>query len=321
MAEGILVIAEQRRGVLSPVTLELIGAAQTIKADVGGRLQVAIIASDPASLAEPVRLEGVDEVLLLPVAAEEFQPDLHLAAALQAITERDPALVLTPHSVDGWGYAAALAARAEAGFATDVFDLRMEAGAVIAVRGAYGERAHAELEFPARERIVLALRPSAFPAAEGAADTTLTELAVPETTARSRHRGFIDPPSEGGVDIPGAEFILSIGRGVGEEENVEEFAELAEQMRAVLGCSRPIADAGWLPKARQVGYSGKTASSCRLYLALGISGSVQHLAGMKHVENIIAVNSDANAGIFNVARYGVVGDMFEVSKELRQHFD
>ena len=321
MAQGILVIAEQRRGVLSPVTQELIGAAQAIKSDVGGPLSVAIIARDPAALAEPVRLDGVDEVLLLPVPAEEFQPDLHVTAALQAIAEREPLLVLTPHSVDGWGYAAALAVRAEAGFATDVFDIQVDGGAITAVRGAYGERAHAQLEFPQRERIVLALRPSAFAAAEGAADTPLTELSVPDSTARSRHLGFIDPPSEGGVDIPGAEFILSIGRGVGEEENVEEFAELADQMNAVLGCSRPIADAGWLPKARQVGYSGKTASSCRVYLALGISGSVQHLAGMKHVENIIAVNSDANAGIFNVARYGVVGDMFEVGKELRQHFD
>ncbi|MCK8515145.1 electron transfer flavoprotein subunit alpha/FixB family protein [Methylonatrum kenyense] len=321
MAQGILVIAEQRRGVLSPVTQELIGAARAIKNDVGGAVSVAIIARDPASLAEGARLDGVDEVLLLPVTADEFQPDLHVAAAMQAVSERDPSLILAPHSVDGWGYAAALAVQADAGFATDVFAIQVDAGEVTAVRGAYGERAHALLEFPGRDRVLLALRPSAFPAAEGAADSTVTELSVPETAARSRHLEFIDPPSEGGVDIPGAEFILSIGRGVGEEDNVEEFAELAEQMQAVLGCSRPIADAGWLPKARQVGYSGKTASSCKLYLALGISGSVQHLAGMKHVENIIAVNSDANAGIFNVARYGVVGDMFEVSKELRQHFE
>lgn len=321
MAQGILVIAEQRRGVMSPVTQELIGAARAVKADIGGSLSVAIIAGDPEALAGSVKLDGVDEVLLLPVEANEFQPDLHVAAALQAVEERDPALVLMSHSVDGWGYGAALAVRAAAGFATDVFAIQVDDGEVVAVRGAYGERAHAKIEFPGRERVVLALRPSAFTAAEGATDCSVTTLAVPDTAVRSRHLEFIDPPSEGGVDIPAAEFILSIGRGVGEEENVEEFAELADQVGAVLGCSRPIADAGWLPKARQVGYSGKTASSCRLYLALGISGSVQHLAGMKHIENIIAVNSDANAGIFNVARYGVVGDMFEVGQELRQHFD
>ena len=122
------------------------------------------------------------------------------------------------------------------------------------------------------------------------------------------------------MDIVGANFIMSIGRGIGEETNVEQFRELASSLGATLGCSRPIADSGWLPKAHQVGQSGKTAAACKLYIAMGISGSVQHMAGMKHVENIIAVNTDPEASIFSIAKYGIVGDIFDIAEELRGHF-
>src|SRR6202040_3417202 len=106
-----------------------------------------------------------------------------------------------------------------------------------------------------------------------------------------------------------------------EQANVEHFRKLAEAVGAVLGCSRPIADAGWLPKSRQIGQSGKTASACKLYVAMGISGAIQHLAGMKHVSTVVAVNADAGASIFTVAKYGIVGDIFEIAEALREHFE
>jgi electron transfer flavoprotein alpha subunit len=109
---------------------------------------------------------------------------------------------------------------------------------------------------------------------------------------------------------------MSIGRGIGEETNVEQFRELAETAGATLCCSRPIADAGWLPKSRQVGQSGKVVSSCKLYVALGISGSIQHMAGMKHVPTIVAVNTDPSASIFTIAKYGIVADIFDFEEEL-----
>src|SRR6202034_4865413 len=133
-------------------------------------------------------------------------------------------------------------------------------------------------------------------------------------------REFIEMSSADDVDMTTAEFILAIGRGIGEQANVEQFRELAEKVGATLGCSRPIADAGWLPKSRQIGQSGKTASACKLYVAMGISGAIQHLAGMKHVSTIVAVNSDAEASIFGVAKYGIVGDIFEIADELRKLF-
>ena len=112
----------------------------------------------------------------------------------------------------------------------------------------------------------------------------------------------------------------ALERGIGEQANVEQFRELADKVGATLGCSRPIADAGWLPKSRQIGQSGKTATACKLYVAMGISGAIQHLAGMKHVSTIVAVNADAGASIFTIAKYGVVGDIFEISEALSEHF-
>ena len=118
------------------------------------------------------------------------------------------------------------------------------------------------------------------------------------------------------MDITTSDFIVSVGRGIGEETNVEDFRELADEVGATLCCSRPIADAGWLPKSRQVGQSGKVVGNCKLYVAMGISGSIQHMAGMKHVPTIVAVNSDPGASIFTIAKYGIVGDIFDVHEEL-----
>ena len=167
---------------------------------------------------------------------------------------------------------------------------------------------------------MLSMRGNVFKPLEEQGTPAVSEFQPPAAEARTRHLGYIEPEDTGDVDITQAEYMLSIGRGVGDEDNIEQFLELAELMGFTLGCSRPIADSGWLPKSRQVGQSGKTVVNCKIYLAMGISGSVQHMAGMKHVPNIIAVNTDAEASIFTIARYGVVGDMFEIAEELENHF-
>jgi electron transfer flavoprotein alpha subunit len=137
--------------------------------------------------------------------------------------------------------------------------------------------------------------------------------------ARTEHVGFQDA-AEGDVDITKAEFLLSIGRGIEDEDNIARFERLAEQLGATLCGSRPLVDAGWMPSARQVGQSGKTVTP-RVYLALGISGAAQHLAGMRTADTIIAVNTDPEAPIFGVAHYGAVADLFEVAEELEQKLD
>ena len=135
-----------------------------------------------------------------------------------------------------------------------------------------------------------------------------------------RHVDYLPaPPAD--VDIAKAEFILSVGRAIQEDTNLPRFAALAERLGATLGCSRPVADSGWLPKAHQVGQSGTVAANCKLYLAFGISGAVQHLAGMKHIETIIAVNTDSEAPIFGVAHHGACVDLFALADALEQEFN
>jgi electron transfer flavoprotein alpha subunit len=318
---GILILGEHRRGALRPGVVEAISAAEQIKAETGGSVSVLLLAPDPAQYISAVSLGCVDEVLLASSAvADEFEPHLFQAALRQVIRERAPSVVLIPHSVDGCGLAPALASELDAGFASDVFALHYDAGDLVATRAAYKEKVFVELDFPGKSTIVLTLRSGAFPAATAPAPASVTALTLdlPERAVRSRHLGWKDPPPNGGIDIPGAPFILSIGRGVADEANVERFLELADRLGATLGCSRPIADNGWLPKARQVGQSGQLAAKCKLYIAMGISGSVQHQWGMKHVETIIAVNKDPDASIFSIAKYGVVGDMLEIAEELQK---
>ena len=316
---GILVIAEQRRGELRPITLELIGAAQGVRRS-GDKVSVALIAAEPQALIPAVSVTGVDEIITVQVSAHEFDPDLIEAAVRALIEARKPSLVLVPHSIDAFGYAAAVAAKNSYGFASDVFRIEYSGDTLVATRGGYGQKISIEVDFPGKPVVLLAIRGSVYKPPEGVAAPAVSSLAAPAAPSRVRSLEFMDPPASDDVDMTAAEFILSIGRGIGEEANVQKFRELADKLGATLGCSRPIADAGWLPKSRQVGQSGKTASACKLYVAMGISGAIQHLAGMKHVSTIIAINSDAAASIFSVARYGVVADIFEMADALQEQY-
>jgi electron transfer flavoprotein alpha subunit len=316
---GLLVIAEQRRGELRPVSLELIGAAQSLRRD-GDSVAVALLAPSPGALIDPLKLAGVDEIVAVKVAAPEFDPDTFESAISALIAERKPDVVLVAHSVDSFGFAAALAAKLGLGFATDVFKVERQDGELVATRGGYGQKVNVEVDFPGRGTVLLAIRGNVFQPPSRHGSPRVTEFSAPPVSSRSTGREFIELAAADDVDMTAAEFILTIGRGIGEEAKVAQFRELADAIGATLGCSRPIADAGWLPKSRQVGQSGKTASACKLYIAMGVSGAIQHLAGMKHVATIVAVNSDAGASIFGVAKYGIVGDIFEIAEELRRCF-
>jgi electron transfer flavoprotein alpha subunit len=319
---GILVIAEQRRGELRPVTLELVSAAQSARRTPTERVAVAVLAEEPERFIPALSVAGVDEVIAVPVAAKEFDPDVLEAATLALVAARRPSLVLVPHSIDAFGWAAALAVKGNYGFATDVFRLGYEDDTLRATRGGYGQKVNVEVDFPGKEVVVLAVRANVFKPPEGQAHPVVSRFEPPPARSRLRGREFVESSAgTDDVDMSSAEFILSIGRGIGEQANVQQFQELAGALGAALGCSRPVADAGWLPKSRQIGQSGKTASACKLYVAMGISGAIQHLAGMKHVSTIVAVNADPAASIFSVATYGVVADIFEMAEALRGHFE
>jgi electron transfer flavoprotein alpha subunit len=225
--------------------------------------------------------------------------------------------VLAGHTIDSLGFMPAVAARMGVGYASDVTAVWWADGPR-ARRGAYGDKLHAELEFPGKDCALLTVRPGIFEVAaagSGEASARAVELDL-EGAARSEHVSFREV-AVGDVDITKAEFLLSIGRGIEDKDNIPRFERLADKFGATLSVSRPIVDAGWMSNARQVGQSGKTVKP-RVYLALGISGAVQHLAGMRSADTIIAVNTDAEAPIFGVAHYGAVADLFDVADELER---
>ena len=311
---SVLVVAEQLRGEVRPITLELVTAAK----ELSGPVAVAVIAQDPAALADAVNRTPVEEILAVQVDAAEFENDVYQQALEQVLAERTFDAVLAGFTVNSMGYAPALAAKLGLGFASDVFALASQDGAVVAHRAFYNSKVHAELEFPGHETVLLLVRPTTWPPAAEPGNAQVTDVSA-SIGSRARHRDFVEVQA-GDVDITTADFLLSVGRGIGEKENLAQFEELAERMGATLSVSRPIVDAGWMPNARQVGQSGKTVQP-KVYLALGISGAVQHLAGMKASGTIIAVNSDPEAAIFNVAHYGAVADLFEVAEELEKLFE
>jgi electron transfer flavoprotein alpha subunit len=315
---GILVVAETRQGELRPVTLELVTAALELKAAVGGPLAVAVIDADPAAFTGALAVSGVDEILTVTAPAPHFEA--HVAQqALEALVEAEqPDVVLLGHTIDSMGFGPAVAARKALGFASDVTAVGWDGGPV-AIRGAYGGKLVAELDFPGRDRTLLMLRAGAFePAEADGAAVGLRAVDVGFDAAPTEHVEYREAAT-GDVDITKAEFLVSIGRGIEDKDNIPQFEELAEKLGATLSVSRPLVDAGWMSNARQVGQSGKTVQP-KVYLALGISGAVQHLAGMQKADTIIAVNTDPEAPIFSVAHYGAVADLFDVAEALEQHF-
>lgn len=305
---GVLVVAEHLQGRLRDPSLEAVTAA----GELGGPVTVLVIAADPRALVPAVSVAGVDRVLCATVGAEHFEPDPYLAALDAALDAGDYDAVLAGFTVNSMGYLPALAAARGLGFSSDVFALRRGTDGLVATRAYYGSKVHAEIGFPAPP--VLLLRPTAWPVAEGSATPSVEQLALADAPSRVTHVRFEEAP-QGDVDITDADFLLSIGRGVGEKDNIETFAELADKLGATLSVSRPLVDAGWMPASRQVGQSGKTVKP-KVYLAMGISGAVQHLAGMKTSGTIVAINSDPEAAIFRVAHYGAVVDLFAVAAEL-----
>ena len=319
---GILVMAEHLRGALSAQTAEVIGLAHSLKPNVGGPLKVALIARQPADFHAALALEGVDEILSVPAPHDHFDTALYEEAAVQLALREKPRLLLSGHTVNAMGYAPGAAVRLGGSFVSDVVALDVSGGRMLATRGAYGNKVLARLDISGHCITTLTIRGGSAKAPEHAPDVASeqVEIEFAGIAQRLAHHGeYVDPPPAD-VDITKAEFILSVGRGIQDEKHIERFRHLAERLGATFGCSRPVADSGWLPKAHQVGLSGKVAQNCKLYVALGISGAVQHLHGMKHVDTIIAINTDRNAPIYNVATYGAAIDLFEFADALEREF-
>jgi electron transfer flavoprotein alpha subunit len=311
----ILTVAETRHGQLREISLELLTAGADLAAQVAGRHLVAIVDANADALADQVARAGVDEILLVPAPSGHFEAGRAQQSLETLIEAERPAVVLLGHTVDSLGFGPAVAARGGHGFASDVVRLSWEDGPV-AERPAYGGKLVSELDFPQRSCTVLLLRAGVFDPAEEPGAPSRRTVDIDFDAARTEHLGYREAPI-GDVDITKADFLLAIGRGIEDRDQIPRFQDLAERLGATLSVSRPLVDAGWIANSRQVGQSGKTVTP-KVYLAFGISGAVQHLAGMRGAETIVAVNRDPEAPIFGVAHYGAVADLFDIVEELEQ---
>ncbi len=313
----VLVVAEHRRGDIRDVSFELVTAGRELADDLGADLAVAVIGGDVEGFADELNREGVDTIYTV-TEGEEFNHGIYTQAIEQLHAELDPTALLLPNSVNGLDHAPSVAGRLELPFVTDV--IAFEDGDGIEVtREQYGGKVETTYDIDA-ERYVLTIRPTEWPTADDPGDATIeaVDIDIDEDDLGTTVNGF-EEVSGGDVDITEADVLVSIGRGIEEEENLPLVEELADTLGATLSSSRPIVDNGWLPKNRQVGQSGKVVTP-DVYIAIGISGAVQHVAGMKGSDTIVAINTDPNAPIYDIADYGIVDDLFEVVPELIEAF-
>ncbi len=313
----VLAVAESRDGSIRAVSLELIAAAEEIASDLGGAVHVALIGPDASSLAAELNVGGVATIHVLDHDAP-FSHDAHRQAINQLAESLDPRVVLTPQSVNGMDYAPAIATDLDGSLVTDVIEYNGSSGDGMAItREMYGSKVETTVAVSG-DPIVATVREGEWeaPTQSGDAEVVDADVTLDEGAFGSTVTGF-EELAGGDVDISEAEVLVSVGRGIEEEENLEIIHELADAMGATVSASRPIVDAGWLPKNRQVGQSGKTVTP-DLYLAIGISGAVQHVAGMKGADTIVAINNDPNAPIFDIADYGIVDDLFDVVPALTE---
>ena len=313
----VLAVAEHRRGELRDVSFEVITAGRDLADETGGDLHVAVIGGDTESFGDSLNREGVDLIHTVS-EGEEFDHDVYTQAIEALHAEVDPQVLLMPNSVNGLDYAPAVANSLDLPLATDAVGIEYDDGLTV-IREMYGSKVETTVEVAGDQQAVT-IRSAEWPAAEGVGDAEISEFDVDiDADAGSTVTGF-EEVGGGDVDISEADFIVSIGRGIEEEENLDLIRDLVEATDATLASSRPIVDNGWLPKNRQVGQSGKVVTP-DVYLAIGISGAVQHVAGMKGADTIVAVNTDPNAPIFDIADYGIVGDLFDVVPELIEEFE
>ena len=313
----VLVVAEHRRGELRPVSFELVSAGRVLADAASGSLGVAVVGGDVDSFTSSLDRSGVDVVYAID-DGEEFNHDVTVAAITELSREVEPTYVLAPHSANGLDYVPALAERLGLPLVTNATDLEV-AGDLQVTRTQYGGKVETTVGVAA-DRAVLSVLEGAWPPADGTGDATIESFdpEIDPESIRTTVNGFQEVGA-GDVDITDAEFVVSIGRGIEEEENLALIERLVEVTGATLAASRPVVDNEWLPQGRQVGQSGKTVTPT-VYLAIGISGAVQHVAGMKGSETIVAINEDPDAPIFDVADYGIVGDLFEVVPALIEEF-
>ena len=314
----ILVVAEQKDGRLNRASWEAIAAAQQLAG--GTPVKVALLGDQIGSTASELAAADVAEVLAVNNGdLKTYTPDAFVQALQQVIQSVSPAHVLFPHTYQTRDFSATLAARIDRALVTDVTAIKSAGGATAFARPMFQGKLVADVvpQGPAPHLVTIqigAFRADAVKKGSAGAPVSTTNVTIDASKIRQKP----EPPfqeAKQAVDLSQAERIVSVGRGIKSQDNIAIAENLAKAFGAELAASRPICDNGWLPMERQIGSSGQTVAP-KLYVALGISGAIQHLVGMKGSRTIVAINKDADAPIFEVADYGIQGDLFELAPAL-----
>jgi electron transfer flavoprotein alpha subunit len=319
----ILVVTEQRQSKWNNASFETLVAAQQIAGAASGTISAVVIGKGVPALAEEVASKNVAEVLLVEHdLLENYTSDGYCVALKQVVEQAKPDLVLFPHTYQVRDFAPELAASLGKGMIGDCVGFRGEEGKLVFVRQMFQGKTAADVVFTGAAPWFASFQSGAFRAdllqahSSGKAPVNAVKVELKPEQIRTKPLELFKE-TKSAVDLTQASLIVAIGRGIKAPENIPQAEALAKAIGGEIAASRPICDEGWLPMERQIGSSGQTVAP-KLYLALGISGAIQHVVGMKGARTIVAINKDQNAPIFEIADYGIVGDIFEIMPALTE---
>jgi len=316
MADTILVVVEQRENKLNRVSLETLTAAQAIAAATGWSLEAAVVGGNIEAVAQEIAKVKVAKVYAIESPQlERYTADAYVAALKQFIASKQPKLVLMPHTYQVRDFAPKLAATLGRTLISDAIAYRKDGAKLVFTRQMFQGKFAADVSFSCDPPHFATFQAGSYRGDKvemgaSAAPTERVAAQVEASTIRVKPLDIFKEAKQA-VDLTQAEIIVSVGRGIKEQKNIELAKSLADALGGEIAASRPICDSGWLPMDRQIGSSGQTVAP-KLYLALGISGAIQHIVGMKGSRSIIAINKDAEAPIFEIADFGVVGNLFDI---------
>ena len=316
----VLIVLEDNNGKIHRMGLESIAAGQRLSNEMGLTAGALVLGGNADGLADQASAYQLGEVLKVNDALlESYSADGYSEAVKQIIDQENPTYVLFGHTYQVRDYVPRLSAKMNKPFLVDNIAIRVENGQPIFTKQMFNAKLSADVEANSSGPFLVSFQSAAFSMdAAAAGSASIRESTVQLDTAMIRTKS--EPPFQeeaGGVDLTSADIIVSIGRGIGKEENIPLVVELSKALGGELAASRPVVDSGWLPSAHQIGSSGQSVSP-KLYLALGISGAIQHVVGMKGSKNIVTINKDPDAPIFEISDYGVVGDILEIIPKLTE---
>jgi electron transfer flavoprotein alpha subunit len=315
----IIALAEHRQGELRDITWEVLSKGRQLAEGMGAEVEVALLGKGVKKLAEALKPKATRVLLVEDDRLEAFNSETYQKVLTQLIIERKPFLTLIGHTAMGMDVAPALAVQLKMPLATDCIGVDVAGETFALTRQLYGGKVNAAVSFLKNGPYMITLRSGGFPVVEKEPFSGEIVSVPSPLTDEGLARRFLQyvEAAVGEVDITQADVLVSVGRGIKEADNIPLVKELADILGGALSCSRPVVDKKWLPKDRQVGTSGKTVKP-KVYIAIGISGAFQHVAGMKGAGTVIAINKDPKAPIFGVANYGIVADLFKFVPVLKE---